>query len=97
MEKRRPDSSRSAAGAASVTSTPTDDTYVDSGSVSAVHGAANNLRVRDASRDLHTYLKFTVAAVGTPDSSILRLWVLDGSVAGDPCTSFPTRPGVRRA
>ena len=69
-------------GTASVTSTPTDDTYVDSGSVSAVHGAANNLRVRDTSRDLHTYLKFTVAAVGTPDSSILRLWVLDGSVAG---------------
>jgi PKD repeat protein len=69
-------------GGTSTTFTPTDDTYVDSGSPSAVNGGANHLRVRDASRDLHTYLKFTVSGVGTADDALLRLWVLDGSVAG---------------
>jgi PKD repeat protein len=69
-------------GATVTTLTPTDDTYVDSGSPSAVNGAANNLRIRDTSRDLHTYLKFTVSGVGTPGTTTLRLWVLDASVDG---------------
>ncbi len=69
-------------GGAGLTLTPTDDTYVDSSSPSTINGNLNNLRVRDDSRDLHTYLKFSVSGAGVPASATLRLWVIDASPDG---------------
>ncbi|MEO6577742.1 MAG: DNRLRE domain-containing protein, partial [Candidatus Limnocylindria bacterium] len=69
-------------GGGTLTLTPTDDTYVDATSTSAINGSLNNLRVRQGSTELQTYLKFSVAGAGSVSNAKLRLWVTDASTDG---------------
>ncbi|HET8777004.1 MAG TPA: PKD domain-containing protein, partial [Candidatus Limnocylindria bacterium] len=46
-------------GGGGLTVTPSHDAYVNSDAASTNYGSVNNLRVRDSSKDLQTYLRFT--------------------------------------
>ena len=61
---------------------PSDDTYADSSAPTAIKGNASDLRVRTASKQLHTYLKFTVSGAGAVNGATLRLFVTESSVDG---------------
>ncbi len=78
------------AGGGGTTIAPSDDTYADSSAPTTVKGNASDLRVRTGSKQLHTYLKFTVSGAGAVDGATLRLFVTEASVAGGNLYLVPT-------
>jgi len=57
---------------------PTNDAYVMASRPKSVFGAKPVLRVKDAAKDVNTYVKFNVSGLsGTVQSATLRLWVND--------------------
>ncbi|HEY7560683.1 MAG TPA: DNRLRE domain-containing protein [Gaiellaceae bacterium] len=68
-------------GGSTLTFVPTDDAYVRSNFPAENTGADPTVRVyKSGSTETHSYLKFTVAGVTGPVSSVkLRLWVTDAS------------------
>jgi PKD repeat protein len=69
-------------GGGGLTVTPSDDAYVNSDAATTNYGAVNNLRVRDSTKDLYSYLRFTVSGAGSVAGAKLRLWVTDASADG---------------
>jgi PKD repeat protein len=69
-------------GGGSLTFTPTDDTFVSSGTPTTVNGDLLHVRARSGSPQVQAYFKFTVTASGSPQSAVLRLWVIDPSPDG---------------
>lgn len=72
-----------AAGAPSHTFLPTNDAYVLQARPNNVFGAKPILQVKDAARDINSYVKFNVTGLaGTVQSATLRLWVTNASPDG---------------
>lgn len=64
------------AGGQSTTFTPTNDAYVSQAKPKNAFGAKKILQVKDAAKDVNTYIKFNVSGLGgTVQSATLRLWV----------------------
>ncbi|HYY74937.1 MAG TPA: DNRLRE domain-containing protein [Gaiellaceae bacterium] len=69
-------------GGSSLTFTPTDDAYVRSNSLDENTGGQTTLRGFKNLAETNSYLKFSVAGVSAPVTSVtLRLFVVDGSTA----------------
>jgi hypothetical protein len=81
-----------------LTYTPTNDTFVSQAQPRAIMGRRTGLMVRNAAKDMNTYVKFNlIGLTGTIESATLTLYAGDGGPdGGDLYLVSPTYPGTTK-